>query len=159
MSGPAVLGNGKEEVPGHILHSLMLFAEVLRGLGLDVGSGNVLDLVRATEFSPMGRKQDFYQAARCLLVHRKQDLPLFDEAFQVFWRKPSSGMSTRNIRSMGEETRFRQPQVAPPPGSESGTDGEAGDDDNDVGERVSSHIEECIARVERYAAAGRTSFM
>ncbi len=122
--------NGKNGDAGHILRSLTLFAEVLRGLGLDVGSGNVLDLVRATEFSPMGRKQDFYQAASCLLVHRKQDLPLFDEAFQVFWRKPRSGRSSRrNIRSMGEDTRFRKPQVAPPPGGESEKEGGAGDGD------------------------------
>lgn len=131
-------GNASNGSSGHILHSLMLFAEVLRGLGLNVSSANVQDLVRSTEFSPLGRKQDFYQAARCLLVHRKQDLPLFDEAFQVFWRKPSSGMSTRNIRSMGEDTRYRKPQVAPPPGSESGMDGGAGEneDDANAGDRV-----------------------
>ena len=129
--------NGQDGDAGHILHNLMLFAQVLRGLGLDVGSGNVVDLVRATEYAPMGRKQDFFQAARSLMVHRKQDLPLFDEAFQVFWRKPKSGQWTRPIRSMGEETRFRKPQVAPPPGSESGMDGDAGGaDDNDAGDRV-----------------------
>lgn len=127
--------NGKDSA-GHILHNLMLFAEVLRGLGLDVSSGNVLDLVRATEFSPMGRKQDFYQAARCLLVHRKQDLPVFDEAFQVFWRKPSSGHGTRDIRSMGEQTRFRKPQVAPPPGPQTGADGGPEGDENEAGDRI-----------------------
>ena len=95
------------------MNNLMLFAEVLRRLGLDVGSGNVLDLVRATEYAPVGRKQDFYQAARCLLVHRKQDLPVFDEAFQVFWRRPASRQSTRDLRSLGENRRFRKPQVGP----------------------------------------------
>ena len=90
MTSAALSHNGKEEGPAYLLHNLMLFAEVLRKLGLDIGSGNVLDLVRATEHAPVGRKQDFYQAARCLLVHRKQDLPVFDEAFQVFWRRPAS---------------------------------------------------------------------
>ena len=136
-AAPSTVDKERNGSAGHILHNLMLFTEVLRGLGLAVGSGNVLDLVRATEFSPMGRKQDFYQAARCLLVHRKQDLLLFDEAFQVFWRKPSSGMSTRNIRSMGEETRYRKPQVAPPPDSESGMDDDAGGEgENDASDRV-----------------------
>jgi uncharacterized protein with von Willebrand factor type A (vWA) domain len=91
-----------------------------------VGSGNVVDLVRATEYAPVGRKQDFYQAARCLLVHRKQDLALFDEAFQVFWRKPASGQSTRDLRTMGEDRRYRKPQLDPPP--DAGDDTEAGDD-------------------------------
>ena len=114
------------QASGHILHNLMLFAQVLRRLGLDVGSGNVLDLVRAMEYVSMGRKQDFFQAARCILVHRKSDFPLFDEAFQVFWRRPATGYSTRDLRSMGEQRRFRKPQVGPPPGSDPPSEGELG---------------------------------
>jgi uncharacterized protein with von Willebrand factor type A (vWA) domain len=115
---------------GSILHNLMLFGEVLRRLGLDFGSGNMLDLVRATEDVPIGRKQDFHQAARSLLVHRKQDLALFDEAFQVFWRRPATGEMTRDLRSMGEQRRYRNPQVAPPLGSDSDADGNPGNDDD-----------------------------
>ena len=77
-----------EDEPGALLQNLMLFGEVLRRMGLNFGSANMLDLVRATEDVPVGHKQDFRHAARCLLVHRKPDLPLFDEAFQVFWRIP-----------------------------------------------------------------------
>ncbi len=99
---------------GHILPNLLLFGETLRRLGLDFGSGNMLDLVRATESIPIGRKQDFRHAARCLLVHRKPDLPLFDDAFQIFWRRPAHGISTRDLRSMGEERRYRHPRVGPP---------------------------------------------
>lgn len=110
--------NAEHDPDGHILHNLMLFGETLRRLGLDFGSGNMLDLVRATETIPMGRRQDFRAAARCLLVHRKQDLPLFDDAFQIFWRRPAHGISTRDLRSMGEERRYRNPQVGPPVSSE-----------------------------------------
>ena len=127
MSTSPLSHNDKSEGPAYLLHNLMLFATVLRNLGLDVGSGNVLDLVRATEYAPLGRKQDFYQAARCLLVHRKQDLPLFDEAFQVFWRKPASGQTTRDLRAMGEDRRFRKPQVGPPAGSDTDDAGGVGD--------------------------------
>lgn len=129
MTSPVQSHNGQNQDPGHVLHNLMLFAGVLRRLGLDVGSGNVLDLVRATEYAPIGRKQDFQQAARALLVHRKQDLPLFDEAFQVFWRIPASSHLTRDLRSMGEQRRFRQPQAGPPPDDRpDAQDGEQGDD-------------------------------
>lgn len=122
MTSATQSSNGKQHTSDHLLHNLVLFAGVLRGLGLDVGSGNVLDLIRATEYASMGRKQDFYQAARCLLVHRKQDLPLFDEAFRVFWRKPASGQSTRDLRSMGEDRRYRNPQLVPPPTADANTD-------------------------------------
>ena len=120
---------------GHLLPNLLLFEQVLRRLGLDVGSGNVLDLVRAMEYVSMGRKQDFFQAARTILVHRKSDLPLFDEAFQVFWRRPASGYSSRDLRSMGEQRRFRKPQIAPPPDSDPQSEGDP-DREFEAGDQV-----------------------
>jgi uncharacterized protein with von Willebrand factor type A (vWA) domain len=129
--------HGDVQTPDYVLHNLMMFAEVLRRLGLDVGSGNVLDLVRATEHAPIGRKQDFHQAARCILVHRKQDLALFDEAFRVFWRRPATGQVTRDLRSLGEERRYRQPQVGPPPGEDTGGEDDAdGEGDDRPTDRV-----------------------
>jgi uncharacterized protein with von Willebrand factor type A (vWA) domain len=130
MTAPNAPRQEAADTEGSILHNLMLFGEVLRRLGLDFGSGNMLDLVRATEDVPIGRKQDFHQAARSLLVHRKQDLALFDEAFQVFWRRPATGEMTRDLRSMGEQRRYRNPQVAPPLGSDSDADGNPGNDDD-----------------------------
>ncbi len=97
---------------GHILPNLLRFAEVLRRVGLDAGPANVLDMVRATEHVHIGRRGEFYQAARSIFVHRKQDLPLFDEAFNVFWRKPNTARSGMDLRSMGEQRRFRKPQVS-----------------------------------------------
>ena len=112
-----------------------MFGEVLRRLGLDVGSGNMLDLVRATEFVPIGgSRNDFRLAARALLVHRRRDLELFDEAFQVFWRRPAHGRSMRDLRSMGEERRYRTPRVMPH--REDTSDGPPQSDDaEDAGER------------------------
>ena len=97
---------------GHILHSLTLFGEMLRRVGLEIGSGNMLDLVRSTEHVSIGRRGEFFQAARSILVHRKQDLPIFDEAFQVFWRKPSDRTTTMDLRSLGEQKRFKKPQIS-----------------------------------------------
>ena len=120
---------------GSILPNLLMFGEVLRRLGLDVGSGNMLDLVRATEFVPIGgNRNDFRLAARTLLVHRRSDLELFDEAFQVFWRRPAHGRSMRDLRSMGEERRYRTPRVTPH--REDTSDGPpSGEDANDAGDR------------------------
>ena len=130
MASDATSGNGD----GHILSNLMMFAEVLRKVGLDVGSSNVLDLVRALEYAPIGRKQDFRMVARTILVHRKQDLPIFDEAFQAFWRRPALHQSTHDLRSMGEQRRYRNPQVSPPPATNPDDLGsEAGEDDGPPG--------------------------
>ncbi len=71
---------------GKLLHNLLLFGRVLRGLGMDVNPGRMVDLVRALDHIEIGNKADFYYAARTLLVHEREDLPLFDEAFDLFWR-------------------------------------------------------------------------
>ena len=47
-----------------------------------------MDLVSALDHIEIGNKSDFYHAARTLLVHEHEDLALFDEAFELFWRKP-----------------------------------------------------------------------
>ena len=106
------LNRDGSEPGGHILPNLLRFAEVLRRLGLDAGPASVLEMVRATEHIHIGRRAEFYQAARSIFVHRRQDLPIFDEAFQVFWRKPNTARSGMDLRSMGEQRRFRRPQVS-----------------------------------------------
>ncbi len=74
---------------GNLLHNLVLFGRLLRALGLDVNPGRMIDLVQALEFVEVGNRDDFYHTARSLLVHERDDLPLFDEAFRLFWRAPT----------------------------------------------------------------------
>ena len=100
---------------GNLLHNLLLFGRLLRGLGLDVNPGRMIDLVQALSHIEIGRKADFYNTVRSLLVHRREDIPLFDEAFEVFWRKPADGWTTLDLRAMGERRRLRRPLFAAPP--------------------------------------------
>ena len=119
---------------GHLLHNLLLFGRVLRGLGLDVHSGRMVDVVHALDVVGVRRKRDFRQTLRTMLVHRQRDLALFDEAFDVFWRPPKDDLTTLDLRSIGEQRRFRQPQAAPPSaGDAAGDDGEG---EGGQGERV-----------------------
>jgi len=111
MPGPIPIIPNDAGANGHILQSVTLFGEMLRRVGLEIGSGNMLDLVRATDHVSIGKRGEFFQAARSILVHRKQDLPIFDEAFQVFWRKPSDRTTTMDLRSLGEQKRFKKPQI------------------------------------------------
>jgi len=72
---------------GNLLHNLILFGRLLRLLGLDVNPGRMIDLVQALEHVEIGHRWDFYYATRSLLVHNREELPLFDKAFDLFWRK------------------------------------------------------------------------
>lgn len=73
---------------GKLLHNLVLFGRLLRALGMDVNPGRMIDLVEALGYVEIGRKADFYFTARSLLVHHKDDLELFDLAFERFWKRP-----------------------------------------------------------------------
>ena len=74
---------------------------------------------------------------RTLLVHRQQDLQLFDEAFRVFWRAPKNRKSRLDLRSIGEQRRFRQPLVAPPrAGSETDGNGDVNGDIEEPGDLI-----------------------
>lgn len=100
---------------GHLLHNLILFGRVLRGLGLDVNPGRMLDLVQALDTIQIGRKEDFYYTLRSLLVHRHEDFPLFDEAFELFWRKPAEGWVTFELNTLMGRRRSTRPRFTPPP--------------------------------------------
>jgi len=99
---------------GQFLHNLLLFGRVLRRLGLDVNPGRMMDLVSALDYIEIGSKPDFFYAARALLVHERDDLPLFDEAFETFWRKPAEGW---DVQWQGFTSRKRRsrPIVTHPP--------------------------------------------
>ena len=107
---------------GHILHNLLLFGHLLRRLGLNVHQGRMVDAVHVLQDIGMTRRVDVRSALRTLLVHRKDDLPLFDEAFDVFWRQRKDRMSSLDLRSMGEQRRYRRVEAGPPPPGQSAND-------------------------------------
>ena len=103
----------------YLFRNLIHFGRLLRDLGLDMQAGGMLDVAEALGHVDVGRRTDFYHALRTLLVRRAQDLPVFDEAFRVFWRPPRGERTTRDLRAMGERRRFAPPEVDTPPTSPS----------------------------------------
>ena len=74
------------------------------------------NVAAALEHINIGRKEDFYFTLRTLLIHRHQDLAMFDEAFLVFWRKPRGEWTATDVRALGEHRRFAKPEVDFPAG-------------------------------------------
>jgi uncharacterized protein len=97
-----------------LLNNLLHFGRLLHSLGLDVHAGRMHDVARALEYIDIGRRSDFYFTLQSLLIHRHQDLALFEEAFGVFWRRPPGEWSSSDLRALGEQRRFGTPQVDMP---------------------------------------------
>ncbi|MFQ5791950.1 MAG: VWA domain-containing protein, partial [Acidobacteriota bacterium] len=100
---------------GNLLHNLILFGRLLRGLGLDVNPGRMMDLTLALQYIEIGRRSEFYHAARSLLVHRKEDIALFDRAFEIFWRKPAGAWKELSLEGLGRRRVGKRPLVTAPP--------------------------------------------
>lgn len=68
---------------------VVAFGRVLRRAGMDVGSAQIMDALRAVDVVGVTRREDVYQALFSTLVQRRSDLELFDQAFHLFWKAPS----------------------------------------------------------------------
>jgi len=78
--------------PGRLAENVMHFARLLRAAGLRIGPDRVLDGVRALEIAgahqfPL-RRDDWYWTMSAVLLSREEQRPIFDQAFQIFWRDP-----------------------------------------------------------------------
>lgn len=90
-----------------LLHNLIGFVRLLRDLGLGVNPEQSMDFVKALTLVDMGRRADVYSAARCILVKRHDDLPLFDLAFTLFWQERRPSPDEQNVRQRETEAGDR----------------------------------------------------
>ena len=68
-----------------LLRNLVLFGRALRRLGIDATLSQILTLVDALDHVGLERRPDFKDAARTVLVQRREQIEIFDRAFDLFW--------------------------------------------------------------------------
>ncbi len=106
-------------LPSHILHNLILFGRVLRGLGLEVNPGRMMEVVAALAYVEVWRRSDFYYTLRSFLVKKREDIAQFDEAFELFWQKPGKEGLDADLQDLLRFQRMGQQEkeqlVMPPP--------------------------------------------
>ena len=69
------------------LPNLTAFARALKELGVKVSLSQVLDAARSADLVDLGAKEDFRALLRSNLISAKEDFPIFDMAFDCFWRE------------------------------------------------------------------------
>ncbi|MBA2355773.1 MAG: VWA domain-containing protein [Acidobacteria bacterium] len=87
-----------------LLGNVLVFGRLLRTLGMEVHVGRLLDVAEALQQVNLGAREDVYHACRALLVHRRDDLAVFDRAFDAFWREHDA-LSNEAPRRPGDERR------------------------------------------------------
>src|SRR4051794_6626411 len=68
-----------------LLDNLLLFGRILRAAGIAVHPGRLLDVVSALDHVDLRSRDEVYYACRALLVHRQEQIAIFDRAFDAFW--------------------------------------------------------------------------
>ena len=116
---------------GQLLHNLILFGRLLRALGMDVNPGRMMDLVQALEHVNLARKSDFFYTARSLLVHDREDLPLFEQAFELFWQAPREKTIFDELFKFRPESGKQPPIITAPPLQEPEPNGRPQNEDVD----------------------------
>jgi uncharacterized protein with von Willebrand factor type A (vWA) domain len=79
----------QEKQQGRLAENVVHFARVLRRAGLAIGPAKVIDALQALQAVGVERRDDFYYALSTVLVDRRDQQDLFDQAFELFWRDPS----------------------------------------------------------------------
>jgi uncharacterized protein len=72
--------------PDIFVGNILTLVDALRHVGLSVSSDQVSDFVRALTWVNIGKRDQVYHAARCILVNRHEHLRLFEVIFNAFWR-------------------------------------------------------------------------
>src|SRR5215470_13884833 len=72
---------------GRLAENILYFARALRAAGIPVGPGGVLDALEALSVARVGTRDDFYWTLQAVFVKRHEHTVLFDQAFQIFFRK------------------------------------------------------------------------
>jgi len=73
---------------GFLAENVLHFVRVLRTAGLPVGPAKVIDAIAAVGAVGVANRTDFREALAAVLVSRHEQLPLFEQAFDLFWRNP-----------------------------------------------------------------------
>jgi hypothetical protein len=74
---------------GKLAANITHFARALRKAGLPVGTGRVVDAVRAIEAAGFTDKHDFYHALQACFVSRPEQRAVFAQVFRLYWRDPA----------------------------------------------------------------------
>ena len=99
-------------MPGRLAENLMHFGRVLRAAGMPLGTDRIALATTALQVGGLESKRDFHDALAACLVDRVEHQPLFDQAFNLYWRDPD--IAGRMMAMLLPRVQAKV-ELAPPP--------------------------------------------
>ncbi|RYJ01423.1 MAG: hypothetical protein EON47_10805 [Acetobacteraceae bacterium] len=96
---------------GALAGNILAFGRLLRRTGVPVGPSETMAAMEALRFVEIGDRRQVHAALRGVMVHRRDQFEIFDQAFLLFWRDPEAG---RNAAAMAMLDGFKEREKAPP---------------------------------------------
>jgi uncharacterized protein with von Willebrand factor type A (vWA) domain len=94
MNTPQSENNGKVPLPmrpldiergERLLYRLTEFGRILWEVGINVGPGQMLDLVETLNYIDPTTRDDFYNTLKCCLLTKHEQEPVFNQMFDYYW--------------------------------------------------------------------------
>ena len=95
----------------HLAENVMHFARILRASGLAVGPDRVHDALNALTLAGLDHREDVHAALAATFTRSREDRPIFDEAFRIFWRDPDLEAKVRAMLLPQVESRTGQQKM------------------------------------------------
>lgn len=127
------------------------FGRALRRLGVDTSPDQVRLMIDALDHVDWRRRSRLKAAARAILVHRKEDLPVFDHLFDLFWHRDAVRPRTElelglHLQRFTQKTKRRLAKAAP-----EAADGDLPQVEVDIPDVVALHSETEALRHKDFA--------
>lgn len=114
-----------------LVHNVLLFGRLLRAGGVTLTAGREMELLEALRLIDLSDRERVYQACRAMLVSRRDHLPVFDRAFELFF------VRLFQIRPPAEDDPSRESSTVEPTDTLPSEPGDAGElDAGDPGVRT-----------------------
>lgn len=131
---------------GHLLQNIVLFGRMLRAVGMDVTPTQILDLVESLDHIDLRQRQDVKDAAQAIFVSHRDFLPLFDQAFDLFWQvREKNELAGLDLSAFIQHLNQPSPEEETVEPTQTGQDGPEGDAEDDEQEPI-------VERVYTYSA-------
>lgn len=100
---------------GLIADNVVHFGRILREAGLRTGTNRIIAAIEAVELVGITRRDDVRSALAATLLERQDQRPLFDAAFEAFWRDPKllekmMYLALPSVEGRGVEQRPQRPR-------------------------------------------------
>ncbi|NLZ93885.1 MAG: VWA domain-containing protein [Firmicutes bacterium] len=92
--------------------NIVRFIQLLRHAGLRIGSGEVMDALRALTFIDLRKRDDVRIALQATLVKHPEEQQVFTKAFDIFFASPQSRQELQKQYQQKEENKKQQLEQA-----------------------------------------------